>query len=66
MVSLVGPHKELYDVLQERARRELQMASGAEVSDLADNETLARDIGSLSLESVCELLKRHQSPGSVW
>jgi hypothetical protein len=66
MVTLTSPHKELYDAMQETARRSIQRASGTEVPDLADNETLARDIGAMSLESVAELLKRHSSPGRVW
>jgi hypothetical protein len=66
MVTLTGPHRELYDVLQAKAKANLERASGAEVANLADNETLARDIGNLSLETVAELLKRHSSAGRVW
>lgn len=66
MISLTGTHKELYDVLQEKNRLEFQRASGVEVPVLPENETLAKDIGAMSLESVAELLKRHSSFGIVW
>lgn len=66
MVNLSGPWRELYDLLQAKAKADLSRVSGVEVPELPENPTLAKDIGSLSLESVAELLKRHTPSGRVW
>jgi hypothetical protein len=66
MVRLTGPYRELYDLLQAKAKASLSRVSGIELGNLGDNDTLARDIGNLPLESVTELLKRHSPAGRVW
>jgi hypothetical protein len=66
MVRLTGQHLDLYRLLQAKAKAELSRVSGVEVGDLADNETLARDVGNLRLDTVTELIKRHSSAGRVW
>ena len=65
-MTLTGPYRELYDVLQAKAKADLSRMSGTEIADLADNETLARDIGAMPLESVAQLLQLNSSPGRVW
>ena len=66
MVSLTGKHRELYELLQAKAKANLSRLSGTDLGDLADNDTLARDIGSLSLDAVTQLIKRHSPSGYVW
>jgi hypothetical protein len=66
MIALTGDHKTLYDVLQSKAKADLERAAGAEIAALPDNDTLARDIGNLSLATVADLIRRHSSPGRVW